>query len=60
MARLHCVPLRTAKRLPHEHVSALDQPTPPQTAALPIKQNVAPKKAKAAKPKLPTRLYQSR
>jgi hypothetical protein len=41
MARLHCVPLRNAKRLPHEHVSALDQPTPAKNAVLPIKQNAA-------------------
>jgi hypothetical protein len=60
MARLHCVPLRNAKRLPHQHVSALDQPTPAPTAASPIEQSAAPKKAKTDKPKLPTRLYQSR
>ena len=51
MARLHCVPLRNAKRLPHEHVNALDQPTPAQTAAMPTNQNAAPK-AKAKKPSL--------
>jgi hypothetical protein len=41
MARLHCVPLRNAKRFPHEHVSALDPPTPAPTAASPIEQNAA-------------------
>ncbi len=59
MARLHCGPLRNAKRLPHEHAKDLDQPKPAQIAAMPIKQKAA-QKAKATKPKLPTRLYQSR
>jgi hypothetical protein len=33
MACLHCVPLRNAKRLPHEHANDTEQPTPAQTAA---------------------------
>jgi hypothetical protein len=52
MARLHCVPLRNAKRLPHKHVEEIDQPTPAQTDALPINQN-----RRAEKPKSPSLNY---
>jgi hypothetical protein len=43
MARLHGVPLRNAKRLPHEHVKDLDPPTPTKSAASLTKPNAAPK-----------------
>ena len=52
MARLHCVPLRNAKRLPHEHVEDIDQPTPAKTVALPIN-----RKRLAEKPKPPSLNY---
>jgi hypothetical protein len=50
MTRLNCVPLRNAKRLPHEHAKELDQPKPAQLAAMPIKKTPH-QKANANKPK---------